>query len=78
MVTQNLFMKFIQCDCIIYNIISEYFSHIIHLYFVPWPMIDNPTSCDKIMYSTLVCFYLNNPKFSKFITYSKKKIHDQN
>ncbi len=33
----------------------ESFSHV--LYFVPWPMTDNPTSCDKIMYSTLVCFH---------------------
>ncbi len=31
-------------------------SYIIHLYFVPWPLIDNPTSCDMIMYSTLMCF----------------------
>jgi hypothetical protein len=35
----------------------ESFSHIIHLYYVPWPMIDNPTSYDKIMYSTLMCFH---------------------
>jgi len=34
----------------------ESFSHIIHLYFVPLPMINNLTSYDKIMYSTLVCF----------------------
>jgi hypothetical protein len=32
-------------------------SHIIHLYFVPLPMINNSTSCDKIVYSTLVCFH---------------------
>ncbi len=32
------------------------FSHIIHLYFVPWPLIDNLTSCDMIMYSTSMCF----------------------
>jgi hypothetical protein len=36
----------------------ESFSCIIDLYFVPWPMIDNPTNYDKIMYSTLMCFHL--------------------
>jgi hypothetical protein len=35
----------------------EAFSHIIHLYFIPWPIIDNPTSYDKITYSTLVRFH---------------------
>ncbi len=39
------------------NYFFEFFSHIIHLYFVPWLMIDNPTSCDKIMYSILMCFH---------------------
>jgi hypothetical protein len=38
----------------------ESFPHIILLYFVPWPMIDNLTSCDKIMYSTLMCFHLHD------------------
>jgi hypothetical protein len=38
-------------------IFLEYFSHFIHLYFAPWPIIDNPTSSDKIMYSTLMCFH---------------------
>jgi hypothetical protein len=58
MVTQNLFMKFIYViiSHVIYFLYS--FSYIIHSYFVPWPMIDNPTSCDKIMYPTLVCFHL--------------------
>jgi hypothetical protein len=36
------------------------FSHIIHLYFVPWPMINNLTNYDRIMYSTLMCFHLYN------------------
>jgi hypothetical protein len=58
MLTQNLFMKFIQCDHITNNInFFEFFSHIIHLYFVPWLMIDNSTSYNMIMYSTLVCFH---------------------
>jgi hypothetical protein len=58
MLTQNLFMKFIQCDHITSNInCFESFSYIIHLYFVPWPMIDNPTSYDMIMYSTLIYFH---------------------
>jgi hypothetical protein len=49
--------KFIQCDYITCNYYFESFSHIIHLYFVPWPMIDNLTNCDNVMYSTLVCFH---------------------
>ncbi len=67
MVTQNLYMKLIQCDHITCNIIIfESFSHIICLYFVPWPMIDNPTSCDMIMYSTLGAF-----SFLNFLASSK-------
>ncbi len=55
MVIQNLFMKLSQCDHIICNIkIFESFSHIIHLYFVPWPKIDNQTSYDKNIYFTLM------------------------
>jgi hypothetical protein len=57
MVIENLFMKFIYV--IISHVIFFFqsFSHIIHLYFVPWPMIDNSTSYDMIMYSTLMCFH---------------------
>jgi hypothetical protein len=57
MVIQNLFMQF--NNVIISHVILffESFSHIIHLNFVPWPMIDNLTSCDKIMHSTLVWFH---------------------
>jgi hypothetical protein len=58
MLIQNLFMKFIQCDHITSNIkFFESFSYNIHLYFFPWPMIDNPTRYDVVMYSTLVCFH---------------------
>jgi hypothetical protein len=39
------------------NYSFESFSHIIQLYYVPWPTIENPTSYDKIMYSTFMCFH---------------------
>jgi len=57
MVSQNLFMKFIHYDQFTSFSLLSHIGHIIHLYFVPWPMIDNPTSCHKIMYSTLMCFH---------------------
>jgi hypothetical protein len=54
-------------SCNSYNMIIShiifflsFFSHIIHLYFVTWPMIDNPTSCGRIMYFALKCFHLSS------------------
>ncbi len=41
----------------------------IHLYFVPWPMIDNPTSCDRIMYSSLIFHPKTCVKQSTFISH---------
>jgi hypothetical protein len=41
----------------IFIFIFESFSYIIHLHFAPWPMIDNPTKCDRIMYSTLMSLH---------------------
>ncbi len=40
---------------------------IIHLYFVPWHMINNSTSCDRIIYSTLMCFYPCGNKIFDYI-----------
>jgi hypothetical protein len=57
MVIQNLFIKYIQCDHIACNLFFKSYSQFFHSYFVPWPMIDNPTNCDMIMYSTLKCFH---------------------
>jgi hypothetical protein len=55
-VTQNLFMKFIQCNHITCNI---YFWILLTYYsFIFCSMAhDCPTNCDKIMYSTIVCCY---------------------
>jgi hypothetical protein len=61
--------KCIQCDHITCNIISESFSYIIHLHFIPWPMIDNPTSCDRIMYSSLIFHPKTCVKQSTFISH---------
>jgi hypothetical protein len=69
MVTQNLFMKFIQCDHITCNVIILSPFHILFIYILfHGPKIDNPTSCDRIMNSTLVCFHpqeLYNLKMEK-------------
>jgi hypothetical protein len=53
MVTQNAFMKFLQCDHITCNIIFKFFLTYYSFIFFLWPVTDNSTSCDKIMYSTL-------------------------
>ncbi len=58
MVIQNIFIKIIQCDHITCNIFFLNHFHILLIYFVPWPIIDNLISYDMIMYSTLVCFHL--------------------
>ncbi len=40
---------------------------IIHLYFVSWPMINNSTSYDRILYSILMCFHPCSNKIFHYI-----------
>ncbi len=57
MVSQNVFIEMhIMWSYHMYYYLFESFSHIIHFHFIPWPMINNPTSCDRIMYSTFNVF----------------------
>jgi hypothetical protein len=55
---QKLYMKFIQCDYIIYNIVVLAFYHFHQLYLITWPITNfkilQKLSCDNILW-TMEC-----------------------